>query len=161
MENSNQMSQLQKAETNDCVVRSIQNAFGIKYEEAHQFCEEQFQRIPRKGVSTAKIEEALLKNQFFGKKTEKLGEEVNGTFGMFTHYENVRTKTEIVCKMSVGTFIEQYPQGTFLILVRKHAFVIKDGEVFGNSDDATKLRRIVLNAYKISDAASKTKKKAA
>jgi hypothetical protein len=52
-------------------------------------------------------------------------------------------------KMTVGTFINEYPIGTFFILVNRHAFTIKDGVVHGNYEDSVKRKRIVKHAFHI------------
>jgi hypothetical protein len=52
-------------------------------------------------------------------------------------------------KMSVGTFVKEYDKGTYIIRVSGHAFTIKDGWVIGNPNDATQLRKVVKNAWKI------------
>jgi hypothetical protein len=52
-------------------------------------------------------------------------------------------------KMSVGTFVKEYDKGTYIIRVSGHAFTIKDGSVIGNPNDATQLRKVVKNAWKI------------
>jgi hypothetical protein len=51
--------------------------------------------------------------------------------------------------MTVGTFIKKNPVGTFFILVKGHAFTIKDGVVIGNYEDAQKPRRVMLDAFEI------------
>lgn len=49
---------------------------------------------------------------------------------------NVTIKGETKLRqMTVGTFIKQNPKGTFFVLVRQHAFTIKDGVVIGNYED--------------------------
>ena len=53
-------------------------------------------------------------------------------------------------KMSVGTFVKEYDKGTYIIRVTGHAFTIKDGSVIGNPNDATQLRKIIKNCWKIS-----------
>ena len=52
-------------------------------------------------------------------------------------------------KMTVGTFVKEYNRGTYIIRVARHAFTIKDGWVIGNPEDATKLRKVIKNAWKI------------
>jgi len=52
-------------------------------------------------------------------------------------------------KMTVGTFAKEYNTGTYIIRVDRHAFTIKDGCVIGNPEDATKLRKIIKNAWRI------------
>ena len=51
--------------------------------------------------------------------------------------------------MTVGTFAKEYNTGTYIIRVARHAFTIKDGSVIGNPNDATQLRKIIKNAWKI------------
>jgi hypothetical protein len=51
--------------------------------------------------------------------------------------------------MTVGTFAKEYNTGTYIIRVARHAFTIKDGHVIGNPNDATQLRKIIKNAWKI------------
>jgi hypothetical protein len=51
--------------------------------------------------------------------------------------------------MTVGTFIKQNPKGTFFVLVRQHAFTIKDGVVIGNYEDAVKTKKIMRCAFEI------------
>ena len=62
------------------------------------------------------------------------------------------TKTKegfVMRSMTVGTFTKQNPAGTFFILVKGHAFTIKDGVVIGNKEDAKKLKRVILNSFEI------------
>lgn len=145
------LTKLQQEEKNDCVVRSIMNIYGITYNQAHAFCKDEMGRVDKKGVNRAKWEPVILRENF-GHVAKPVGEEINGVFGLWTKYENVRTKSEIVCQMTVGTFLKEFSKGTYFINVRKHAFVVKDGEVIGNSEDAAKLRVIVKSAYKVVEA---------
>jgi hypothetical protein len=52
-------------------------------------------------------------------------------------------------KMTVGTFVKEYDKGTYIVRVSGHDFTIKDGSVIGNPNDATQLRKIVKNAWKV------------
>jgi hypothetical protein len=52
-------------------------------------------------------------------------------------------------QMTVGTFIKDNPEGTFFVLVNRHAFTIKDGIIHGNYEDSTKKRKILKHAFKI------------
>ena len=52
-------------------------------------------------------------------------------------------------KMTVGTFTKQNPVGTFFMLVKGHAFTIKDGVVIGNYEDSIRKKRILLHAFQI------------
>jgi hypothetical protein len=52
-------------------------------------------------------------------------------------------------RTTTGSFIKRYPVGTYIVTVSRHAFTIKDGVVIGNTDDATKKRKIVNFAWKV------------
>lgn len=53
-------------------------------------------------------------------------------------------------RMTIGSFISNYNKGTYVVVVRGHAFSIKDGEVIGgNREDARKMRCILQGAWKI------------
>jgi hypothetical protein len=62
---------------------------------------------------------------------------------MITKYGNTR-----VNRMTVGSFIKEYPKGSYLISISGHAFAIIDGVVIGNHEDSRRLRARVSNAYK-------------
>jgi hypothetical protein len=49
--------------------------------------------------------------------------------------------------MTVGTFVKKNPVGTFFVLVKGHAFTIKDGVVIGNVEDAIKTKRPMKAAF--------------
>ena len=53
-----------------------------------------------------------------------------------------------VSKMTVGTFLKEYPKGKYLIHVRSHAFAIVDGVVMGNLADARQMKCRIIDAYK-------------
>ena len=132
-------SALAKSETNDCVVRAIASAYDIDYNKAHQWVANKFKRQFRKGT--------------FGFPTG-----MNGMSDNNTRFNYKRTKTIDAkylttnggkSKMTVGTFAKEYNTGTYIIRVARHAFTIKDGSVIGNPNDATQLRKIIKNAWKI------------
>jgi hypothetical protein len=52
-------------------------------------------------------------------------------------------------KMTVGTFVKLYDKGTYILRVSGHAFTIKDGSVIGNPEDATKLRKVIKNCWRV------------
>ena len=51
--------------------------------------------------------------------------------------------------LRIGTFVKQNPKGTFFVLVKGHAFTIKDGIVIGNPEDATRTKRPMRCAFEI------------
>ena len=132
-------SALAKSERNDCVVRAIASAYDIEYNKAHQWVSDKFKRQFRKGT--------------FG-----LPIGMNGMSDNNTRFNYKKTKTidpkylttnNGKSKMTVGTFVKEYNRGTYIIRVARHAFTIKDGSVIGNPEDATKLRKIIKNCWKI------------
>lgn len=133
-------SLIAKRETNDCVVRAFASSMEIPYEQAHSFVAQTFKRSPRKGVRTFPLLDWL------SSKFEIIGDKEN----QFSRYNSPATYyKDKRFKMSVGKFAKLNPKGTYFILVRGHAFTIKDGCVIGNQSDANKPRTIVNYAFKV------------
>jgi len=147
-------SAIAKGETNDCVVRAFASSFEISYDYAHKFVEEEFRRQPRRGTfftasKMVKLSECQVKVN--GKKITPVGEKNKQSLvSPYSLSYNVKVKGEMVKRqMTVGTFAKKNPKGTFFILVKSHAFTIKDGVVIGNPEDANKLKRPVRSAFEI------------
>ena len=52
--------------------------------------------------------------------------------------------------MTFKSFIRNYPEGTYIILVKNHAFCLRDGVVVGgNVQDAQALRKRIHCAFKV------------
>ena len=84
-----------------------------------------------------------------GKKVHIVGERKNDYMLRSLDYP-VKVKGEMVTrKMTVGTFVKKNPKGTFFVLVKGHAFTIKDGVVVGNFEDSQKLKRPMRCAFEI------------
>ena len=144
-------SLLAKGEKNDCVVRAIANAFNITYDVAHEFTAKEFKRKARKGT----------KHMF--STLQSLG---SVTFDLFSDTLFPETKTyKLKCvnkpinkaythkpvQYTVKTFCANYGIGTYIVLVNKHALVIKDGVVVDNGDMRfTGYRRVVESYIKVS-----------
>jgi len=128
-------SPLARKEKNDCVVKTFASAFQVPYEEAHEFIRVKFDR--KNGQGTRGLAHQL---QQWGDQKQTV---INGykvcDIPAFNFYKN---KGRIVRRrMTVGSAIEKYPKGTYMVLVRRHAFTIKDGIVIGNfSDTRPKVR---------------------
>ena len=133
-------SALAKSERNDCVVRAIASAYDIEYNKAHQWVSDKFKRQFRKGTFGLPIgmDRMSTNNTRFNYKKTK------------TIDPKYLTTNNGKSKMTVGTFVKEYDKGTYIIRVARHAFTIKDGSVIGNPEDATKLRKIIKNCWKIS-----------
>ncbi len=132
-------STLAKSERADCVVRAIASAFDLEYDKAHKWVATTFNRKPKKGtfgfpIGMNKMSDNNTRLNY--KRTRTIDAK---------HLTTNNGKS----KMTVGTFAKEYNTGTFIIRVTRHAFTIKDGHVIGNPDDATALRKIIKNAWKI------------
>ena len=154
---------LAKSEKNDCVVRACANAFDIQYDKAHQFVKERFDRKSRQGVKEAYSVLKELCNeitcfgledgdqlsifgndnqeheiQYVGSEPKKGGKLYNRKY---THKKVAYT---------VKTFLQKYTNGTYIVLVNKHALVIKDGILIDNSNTRYGgYRRTVESAFKV------------
>jgi len=141
-----------KSEKADCVVRAFASSFDIPYDNAHKYVAEQFGRKPKKGTygTVSKlVRMADNRTTVNNKKVYPVGVRKSSTLINSLSY-NVTIKGEPKLRqMTVGTFIKQNPKGTFFVLVRHHAFTIKDGVVIGNFDDAVKTKKIMRCAFEI------------
>jgi len=132
-------SPLAKSERADCVVRAIASAYDLEYDKAHQWVAKTFNRKPKKGTFGFPVGMNRMSDnntRFNYKRTRTIDAKHLTTNGGKS-------------KMTVGTFAKEYNIGTYIIRVDRHAFTIKDGSVIGNPEDATKLRKIIKNAWKI------------
>lgn len=133
-------SLLAKSENKDCVVRAIASAYDLHYDKAHKWVADTFMRKPKKGTFGFPVgmDKMSINNTRFNYKKTK------------TIDSKYLTTNNGKSKMSVGTFVKEYDKGTYIIRVTGHAFTIKDGYVIGNPNDATQLRKIIKNCWKIS-----------
>ena len=145
-------SKTAQGETNDCVVRAFASAFEVSYDYAHKYVANEFGRKPRKGTyGTAETLVKMSDNLFKvnGKKVCPVGHRYSSNmFGSLSYDVKVKGITKRR-SMTVGTFVKQNPKGTFFVLVRRHAFTIKDGVVIGNLQDAKQRRKHITGAWKI------------
>jgi hypothetical protein len=145
-------SKIAKNETNDCVVRAFASSFEVPYDFAHKYVAEVFKRENRKGTfmtSPILVKLSDNKTEINGKKIYTVGNRINDYMGDSLVYD-VKVKGQKVKRdMTVGTFINKNPTGTFFILVRGHAFTIKNGVVIGNDEDSIKKRKIIRCVFEI------------
>lgn len=144
-------STLAKSETNDCAVLSIASAFGVEYEKAHQFVKETFKRKNRKGTMAFAYKlnrYAETHGELFGCKITPIGVK-KSQYNYSLVYDAKVGKQTVKRKMTVGTFINNNPIGTFVVVVKNHAFTIIDGVVVGNYDDAEKKKKIMYDAWEV------------
>lgn len=141
-------SSIAKTESNDCVVRAIASSFEMSYDESHKFVAKIWFRKNREGTRNFvggmrhMVENKIPIN---GKLFSSLG----GQYGSMKY--DVKVKGQIVKRnMTTGTFIKKYPVGKYLVVVRGHAFSIIDGQVVGNTSDATMKKRVINFAWRVS-----------
>jgi hypothetical protein len=127
-----------KTERADCVVRAIASASGMDYDKAHTFVADKFNRKPRKG--TLGFISGMNSMVASGKKLNRKGVKKVDVV--------VKTKTGVTT-MTVNRFVENFESGSYIVVVKGHAFTIKDGKVVGNFSDAVKIRKRVVSAWKI------------
>ena len=145
-------SELAKTEKSDCVVRALASAYDLPYEVAHKFVKERFKRKDKRGTANFNS-----KMNTIGEKKEPINGKVLNILGEklsigYTMSFKVKEKGCLVKKrMTVGRFSKQNPKGTYIMMVRGHAFTIKDGVVIGNVNDAKKLKTYVLQAWQVID----------
>ena len=153
---SNFDSQLAKEEKNDCVVRSLAVASGSAYETAHTFCNENFGRVNKKGTDNLAIVASML-------KFEENGLQIGNKNFKVKKLGKVKTKNryklygEIIWrKKKKKSFIESNPKGTYIVMVAKHALVVKDGEVFDWNTNKFLPTRKVQAVYEIIEEKNET-----
>ena len=160
-----------KGETDDCVVRAFATVTESTYDEAHKFVKRVFQRQNRKATfhfdSVMKTRVGL---KTLGMRYKRMTNHTETTYikkrkVLNSNWEYKIKPTEVTVssdymplittygktrlnKMSVGSFIKEYPKGSYLMSISGHAFAIIDGVVIGNNEDSRRLRARVSNAYK-------------
>jgi hypothetical protein len=126
-------------ENNDCVVRAIAAAVGWEYDIAHKFVENKFGR--KFGKGTEKFDSKLTKIALSGIRLN--GKSISVVLLPHHIYQNSP-------KATVGSFLKTHNIGTYILSVVGHTFTVSDGSVIGgNIEDAIKLKRLVISAWKI------------
>jgi hypothetical protein len=52
--------------------------------------------------------------------------------------------------VTFNQFFKKHKEGVYLIVVRGHAFTLKNGIVIGNTEDSTRLKARINTVYKVS-----------
>ena len=134
-------SVIAQLEKNDCFVRTVASSFDIPYDDAHFWVKEKFNRENRKGtLDVVDKMDSIFNNKgtLEGKTAKKIME--------LRKFDSVKMK---MVRTTLNQFIKKYPTGTYIIIVRRHAFTLKNGSIIGNKQDATSMRKIVNFAYEI------------
>jgi hypothetical protein len=134
-------SLIAKNESNDCFVRAVASSFDCPYDTAHAWVKEKFNREDRKGTKWAVCKMATMSShgQTFNEKSIKV----------VSNLLTIDAKKNRVKRTTLNQFIKKYPTGTYILIVRGHAFTLKDGSVIGNTSDAKSLKKIVHDAFEI------------
>ena len=166
-------SPIAQSENNDCVVRAFAAITEVDYDVAHDYVKRIFKRPKGKGTprfgpimeqrqglyTCGKMKYERMTNHTETTYTKKSRifnwhtNEYEVTKGQVTinsrHWPLITTygKTRL-SKMTVGTFLKEYPKGKYLLHVRSHAFTIIDGVVMGNLADARQMKCRIIDAYK-------------
>ena len=148
-------SSLAMNEKNDCAVRAFANAFNITYNMAHEFAANVFDRKPKRGGKGMCVKLSKLGFAQFDMFADSLFPETR----VYSLHPLTRSKTGKVVNHSythkevshtVKTFCAEFNKGTFIVMVAKHALVIKNGIVIDNPDMRfTGYRRIVESAVAV------------
>ena len=155
------VSEIAKAEKNDCVVRAMSNAFGVTYNTAHAFVKATFNRKDRKGTKgtyktlktlkdvTLEDENKVGQLSLFPKSvTRKIKYVGSSPKSGGKLYNTDYTHKKVA--YTVKTFLNKFKKGTYIVLVHKHALVVKNGILIDNQDMRfTGYRRPVESAFKI------------
>ena len=158
-------NKIAQSERSDCFVRAIANAFEVDYTQAHGFVKDKFNRRNRMGTKGANSGlKKLAKTVIRFEPSDQTGQlslfEQNVKAFKIKHLGiapkyggkliNRKYKHKDVA-YTVKAFSHRYKTGTHIILVHKHALVIKDGVVIDNGNAKFDgYRRVVESAYKVS-----------
>ena len=135
-------SSIAKSERNDCFVRAVASAYEISYDDAHKWVADNFKRENRKGTMNV-----VDKMTSFSLGKELLNNKSVEVIQNLRHYDAEKLKMN---KTTLNQFIKKYSTGTYIVIVKRHAFTLKNGYVIGNDEDSQSIKKIVHNAYKIS-----------
>lgn len=146
--------------TNDCVVRALTVVTGSTYQQAFDYCAQALGRKPKEGVSVYRLENEIAVNEVLGKRFKSVGDKyyrtvydykTNTVLGHIhrpvTTYKGKWGKIER--EMTIQTFLKNNPEGSYFVLVRGHAFAVKDGVVYGNHTDAKQLRKRIHLIFQV------------
>ena len=140
-------STLAAGEKNDCAVRAIANAFNVCYDTAHQFAALELDRKTRKGVQGMYLKLIKLKQITFDLFSDTLFPETK-TYKLSGNAAPINPEyTHKKVKYTVKTFCASHNEGTYIVLVKDHALVIKNGIVIDNSNYQFDGYRRPVNSY--------------
>lgn len=140
-------SVIAQSETNDCVVRAFASAFDVDYDTAHAEVKKTFKREDRKGTRFFMGRMVNMGTNGYVFNDRKIETVKTDVFGMRYYVHTADGLT--LRSTTTAYFLKKYPVGTYIVVVRGHAFTIKDGVVIGNLEDAKQRRKHITGAWKI------------
>lgn len=118
------------SETNDCSVRAFTTALDVDYDSAHSYLKETFKREDKKGCK---------KMNYTAQKLEGNTQKIDDVeFDITVLPEDKVTNTyklhgEVIArKKTVKSFIKDFAEGIYLVLVAGHVFTVKNGLMIDN-----------------------------
>jgi len=125
------------SDNNNCAVNALAVAFNVSYDQAYEYASSTWGRKHGKGTRSITLLNDLKSDTVrFGKRSK----EVPAVTFYRQPYALVKRK------MKLSTFIKTYGQGTYYLLVRGHALVVRDGVLVDNN---ASLNRPVRFAFRI------------
>lgn len=125
-----------KEEKNDCTVKALAVSLAIPYDQAYLYAKQRLNRRRNVGPTAKVLQRAFSFDSSFNELKGK---------ALKTTYKQVDGRM-LDREMTIGTFAKMYSSGTYYIVVRGHALVVKDGIVFDHSD---KPKRRIKMAWKV------------
>ncbi len=129
----NSKNTLQAGERSDCTVRALVKTAGLAYDDAHRWIANHMFRDHRRGARTYLAVKAMNNVQQINNKKVKTLKR-----NRLTRFLNGADR-----KMSLKTFCQHNPVGTFYVLVRGHALAVIDGVI----TDRSKAGKRVTHAW--------------
>lgn len=134
-----------KNDSKNCLPLAISNATRSAYDSVFEFCSTVLERNPKKGVSSNKIL-SLDGGEF------KIGNK-KATFHKLSKDRITNTYhlkgEDIARKKTVKSFIKDNPKGTFIVLVSKHTFTLRDGTVYDHEEFEFQPTRKVVGVLEV------------
>jgi hypothetical protein len=128
-----------------CVPASLAHGCEVSYERAYKFCETKLNRKHGRGTIIDSIWQGGVK-RVLGKRICFVGRvdpyRRSGPKNNYVKTYKVAGK-KVDRNGTVGSFLKEYTEGTYLVGVDRHLFCIKDGVVLGNREDALQSRKQV------------------
>ena len=135
------------SETNDCSVRAFTTALDVDYDSAHSYLKETFKREDKKGCK---------KMNYTAQKLEGNTQKIDDVeFDISVLPQDKVTNTyklhgEVIArKKTVKSFIKDFAQGIYLVLVAGHVFTVKNGLMIDNVGEEWRPTRKVESVFEL------------